>query len=422
MRSFFQKNQRNPGRKTLAGLMAGSNSARSALSMAAGLMVAGILGPAQMGLVATARLYADYGPVVGLGAPNGMLQRVPVLRGRGSHADAKLCQDAVFSYVLFTSLLVLTAAVPLALTGLIPPWILWGAASLIVLNLLNQFWSTVAVQNRRFVLLAGCAIALGVMSVVTVPLAFFDYRGGITRLVAVALVEAVILMSIVGIHLRPRIAIGDVRRCIAIGWPVLLMAFMTTYAAVLDKTLIKITLGTKALGLYAIASTIVINSAVIQQAVARVLQPDVGEQLGRSGSAKEAATKVLRAFPGVAALATVLAVAGGVAVPHFVHWFLPAYEESIGACQVACAVFGFRCMNYSGFFFSLCRRNGPAIILQAVALGIQLLLSLFFHNRGMGLMSFPLGLLAGTIVYTCGSNLLIFAISRGRISWTVTLS
>lgn len=397
-----------------------SNGVHTFITLLASFIVARLLGPVGMGHLGTARLIGLYLGPLHLGAPQGMGQQVPILRGAGQNEEAERLRSAVFALASVLSLAGVALAAIAFFIGLsigeaLVSWVLGGGILIFVFNLHSQYLTLALGNDKKFKAISLKTLGASLATLFTLPIVLWGFEAAIVRVWLISLCEVLVGVVVGRLVLHGRLNGATLKNAVRIGLPIFCLGFLQQYATVLDRTLVRVLMGSEALGIYTIASVVAGASIALPQAIVRVLYPSIGELYGATGNARVAARAVLKPMPILFAMAAVILTVGSLVVPPLVARFLPAYAAGIPSARLAVVCCAMALFAYGTFFFHLIRRVRYIFGALLAGLSLQVLVSIVLFKSGMDLLSFMAGTLIGAGFFTIVLNAAILLIAAGRI-------
>ncbi len=324
-----------------ASMVAVGNYASVAARVLRGLIIARILGPADMGILSAVNLVTGLGQYADLGVTNAVGREIPVLSGEG-RADAaeemiwySIAAKIVGGMLVGSMLLVYALARWTALPPSLRLGLCLGGATLVLtgvaaaLQSAGQARRKFAVASRIAVVVASASLVLGVIGAV-----LWGLNGVILSQLAAAFVSVGYAVTVS----RPfASAVFDPvawRRLIALGVPVALLTFMGFGLENVDQAIILSLLDSRSLGLYTVVLYAGSALSLLPLSVSNVVGPRL---LVAYGAKKSDAVIDLMTWRPVLLLSMlmppVIALAWALA-PAAVNLLLPSYGEVIGPLRI----------------------------------------------------------------------------------------
>jgi O-antigen/teichoic acid export membrane protein len=309
-----------------------------------GFLLAGVLGPALFGVwtkIKIALLLLHYGQ---LGVHEAMLREVPFAAGKKQDHEAKTIERNVLGFDLFVAVAVsvLLVAIVFLVDGsagaaLHSPWLLLAA----IFGASQLYWYVHAKlrAEKRFASVSRTMIGFAAASTL-LGLAAAHHHGLAGFLIALGLshVLAVLLANPGGTPL-PRPALDDavLRRLIRIGFPIMASGGLATLLWNVDKIAIWCLLPRESLGVYALASYLVISVTMFPESVAAVLYPRLMERLAKTGTGETIARYLVRPTLLIGNLCCPLLGVLFLALHVPLRWWLPKYAAGLVPGQILIA-------------------------------------------------------------------------------------
>lgn len=392
-------------REQLAGLtgLLGSRIISGLFRVSASLVVARMVAPQAMGVVAWMGIVAFYAPILTLGVTQGAERLVPFLRGKGDLDTGRRLWAAALKMVVAASLLCLVAgAAFLAIRYPADPeaaWkIFWGAflAALVLLALLG---TTYLIAEKQFILLQKVFLTEAVLWWILVPLAALGVPGLRARLILATVLPIMIIWRAARLSIplsSPRHK-GDLPRLVSTGFPILVARMLMAAAVMLAQTMVGGVMGDVYLGYFWPSVLLLSFLRLAEQVTARALLPGAAELYGKTSTARAVARFLVGPVLCLVAGATLVAIAAWLMVGPVVRLLLPQYAPGIAATRIlVLGLIAWAAVTPYVFFIAVGkqRRLFPIFLCGVAA---QLGASLWLYQRGWGLSSFSLGYVIGLV-------------------------
>lgn len=305
------------------------------------------LAPGQMGVYTGLRLLLDNTNRTSLGVSLGAIQRIPILRAQGNHAEAdRLANIAHTTNTLTCVLYAATLVIWGLFRSLIPSggpfgaeWS-WGLAAIGGLALLKRYESFLIVvlrARREFVITTQVDVLEGVVSLVAMTAGVYLLGlSGLLGSIAVVLLSKITFLHHAH-HWRFRWAWdwNELWRLMWVGLPIL--ANTAVFAAVMsvDRVVLLnfVADGERAAGLYSVA---LLGAGWSMDAAGRVVtvlythfQTTLGETRDEAAVARQAFAATNAQVPWYAAIGLLVSLAG----PAALGWMLPRYAAGLPALR-----------------------------------------------------------------------------------------
>lgn len=317
----------------------GSTLVCQGLGVAMSLVLRAALNPAQMGVWQGLKLLLGYANYANLGVSKGAARELAIAVGSGQLARAERGLNLAFTINTLTSLLygggLATAAIWIGRDrgGLLDNTWSLGLLALAVLVVLQRhltFHVTMLRCRQAFTLTSSVAVVEGLLTLALAGSA--AWRWGLPGLYGGTLATLLITLAYLRRQGARQLACdwqwSEIKRLVAIGGPILLAGVAATLFQSLDKLMI-LTFSTERevdLGCY--STTLLITGQIygLANMFAMVVAPRYGELFGHSGSMEQVARLVARASELLAAVTSLAAALGLVAVAPMLAHLFPDYR------------------------------------------------------------------------------------------------
>lgn len=362
--------------------------------------------PAEMGVWGAFLLWEAVLLVVRLGFVNAMAREYPYLLGKGKtgHA-ARLVQVTAF-HTLVSGIILMVVA--LGLTASFgkrnPSWLLAGLCFCVYspATLYQSFLEATFRGGRQFARLARIQWAAIVLAVISLVLVLqHGFPGYCLRQAGLAVVLAAMLHWRRPVKARPCWDRALFLELFKTGLPLFFSNYLTRLIHTIGHGTAFYLGGQHLLGLYTPVSATITCFANLPNVCSAYFQPKQNFEYGRTGDASRVVRRALVAGLGLILMALPLSlmVLGG--IPWVVGNFLPFYQESTTAMQMATLAGALRCFSITTTCYSTLKAWRPMFLNLGLMLGTQ------GGGVALGLICLPqrpleaivLGLMLGQIVY-----------------------
>jgi len=255
-----------------------------------------------------------------------------------------------------------------------------------------RFGAASALQALFGGLMTGAAIVLALRSAT-------DFRT-VAGLYGAPLIVAVMLgfaLTRPPVHVRPRL--GEVRRLVGIGFPIMLAGLLFSLFVTLDRWMAVTLLGAERAAPYALASLIASGMLVVPSVVSQQTYPRMAIARGEGSSVAELRSMARRQGLLAAGLIAPVAICVALFAWLVIPTALPAYTASAPAAVVlslGLVVLGYLTGygNYLNVVGGQWRYLGAQLVGVACAIGLM-----FVGGRLLGLIGIALGMAASHIIY-----------------------
>lgn len=296
------------------------------------LLVARLVGPELFGVWYLLNLLLTYRSVTFLGVVNGMLLKVPMLRGSNEQHAVSLHQNVAFSAMLLSVMLTALALLALMFVGSgVHVQYLGVMILLFFSNQLYYFIDALFIANAQFNNISKMQMACAVLfPCLTVPLVYrYGLSGFIVGTSLAYLAAAALAFWKYGIQLKFQLNQKVLRHLIAIGFPIMLVGIIYSFFLTVDRWMIELMLGTEQLGVFSLAILTFGTLTILPATIARQFYPKMAFDWGntRSSAVLEAWCRKQMRYCSYVVLATVIGVQ--VLFPLLIWYWLPQYQASI---------------------------------------------------------------------------------------------
>jgi O-antigen/teichoic acid export membrane protein len=377
-----------------------SSYVSTALQLARGIVLARLLGPASLGLLATVGVVMAYLSYADLGMGRVPLREIPLAVGAGRGEQAEEWR--------FYGVVAKTACATIAALGL---------AGYVLLN-----WQTLG-ADLRFGLLTACVVLVasaltaeqqvimqadqrfGRLMTLLVVTAAVNLLGGVagaviagvrgvfvSQLVAFAF-SAGLSVWLAGLPRRAHIRAAFLRRLVRAGIPFALIAFVGYNLINIDQVMIASLLGSEALGIYMLVLYAASALALFPNALAGAVGTRLLLRFGKDPTTTAIGGLTWRPVAALSVVMPVLTALAWAVGPWVIVWLLPAYESAIGPLRVYVVGAFFLGINVgtSTVLFAL-NKHRYYIPIVAGCIGLNVVLDLAFVSwQHWGLIGIALG-------------------------------
>ncbi|MBX7167148.1 MAG: lipopolysaccharide biosynthesis protein [Pirellulales bacterium] len=388
--------------------VSGSTLVGQAFGAVTSLLLRVLLDPAQIGLWQGVRLVVNYGNLSNLGVSRGASREMTIALGRGDAPAAARSANLAFTVNTISSAVcgaaLLCCGSALAFTSTSASGRAWGAALVVagLLCVVQRFLTyqvTVLRAHQRFATTATVTVLEAALTLLICGVA--AALGGLTGLYLGSLVVGLICAAYVtlGTGSRPMLAWDrvEMRRLLAVGFPILLAALANQLFRSLDRLTILMFMPDRELqlGLYSAALLATGQMFGVANALATVMGPRYGEILGRTGHTRSvAALAALASGQQTALLAVIGAMAIVLGAP-LLGLVLPEYRTGLlglpwlvgGTIALGIA------LPASQYLITIDRQRALLrIVLASVVVGAGLNLVAIFSGHGIAALALAVGL------------------------------
>jgi len=376
----------------------------------AGIVVARVLGPEQLGILTLPVLVISYLPFVNIGVVDALIREIPLLRGSGDKQRLQQSINSSFSFLLLAILLLM-----LALSGartvfpdlLTPdPWLFTFVIAVVPITLFNRFFYTLAMGHQRFHLISVATISQSLFRAVVVLslLALVSTQLQLYAQPAAILLSLVMAVAVFWWHLRPRLrfhlSLPLLRHFIATGFPISLYALFLLMLTNGDTFVIGRRFSLETLGYYQLGNLVRDTLIMLSGAFASVILPAYARIYGREGNSEFLRHKVFSHFYYFLLGGSLLIGFSWAALPFLVQWLLPQYLPAIELLQrMALVVFPFMLTLVLTSYLIVCNRQKLLVLFQLLAMAFYFTLDGFLVHGEAELLRAPWIAFTGYSIY-----------------------
>jgi O-antigen/teichoic acid export membrane protein len=368
--------------------------ADQASRMLVGLAAAAVLTPVTFGSWVLANSMIQYASFASFGAVHGAAREIPRLLGEGDAARAAHVEAVARGLAISAGVGAAAVAMVAGLLVLwdIEAWLLGVAVFVQGVGFFQQAVFRGRLQFRA----AGEQLLVG--AVVLPMLAVPGFGAGANGLVAARAAAGTVALWITARRRsapwRLASSLTTTRTLVRVGAPIMLGGVIVAVLLTLDRWLIEALMGRSAVGVYGIVIMTANALLVVPTFLAQQVYPRLSYRRGAGATARDLLREAFR-FGAVAAVVTAtLGSAVAVLAALLVPQFLPAYAVAIPALQLmVVAVVTYAAGAGLAYVLNLTDHQVWLLVSQAVAVAVNLAVSLMLVRVGFGLNAFPLALL-----------------------------
>ncbi|MBN1825438.1 MAG: oligosaccharide flippase family protein [Candidatus Eisenbacteria bacterium] len=384
-------------------------------TMIRGFVIARLLGPEEYGNWVALLVIYQMGAYVHLGILNGMDREIPFWLGRENRERAWGFRDAGFTAVTGLSALLVLALIAVDLVG-------WKGYTSVTRLALPLAGVAVLLQNQVFLhynifrstqrigpVSQGWALQ-GILDLaLSVPAAiFYGVHGLFVALVITNLSVVAFLRIRSDWSFRLRASLGDWKRLLVRGGPVLAYLFMEVLLRQVDKFVIIAFLSREQLGFYGIAFTVASMLRYITSSASFTLFPNFLAKFGETGEISSLARTLKEP---TFAFSIFIPVFLGL-VMLWIHipvvFLLPKFLPGLSAMRIlVCGAVFFSLASLSSYFLITVNRTRVLLLGGAAIVILEAALNTLFIRLGYGIHGVALG--SATCQFLYGTILLAYA-------------
>lgn len=385
--------------------LSASNLISSALTIISGLIVAKWILPEELGTFNSFTVITGYIVLIQLGIPSGLSRELPLYLGMADKEKAyqyvstaqfwlKYLGFAILSVSFLLSIFFVQRSYKLAAGTLVIGLSVWQ--TLYVTKYLKILYRT----NRDFNKMSWIKIIVAFTSFVSIVFVYlYDFYGLCIRLFAVVTVDFLITYYWRPIKVRADFSRVSFRELMNVGLPMFGVANVYDLWPLVQRTLIVSLGGTKALGLYAIASITENVMKTVSSSISNVMYPTMTSKWGAGFSVKDVLRLAAQPLMISVGLFAVLIPIGWYLLPMFVHHFLPNYVIGIEAAQWMLIVGYFGIFLVLSNIYNVLQKQRQRLIIYVSGIGVWIISVLSIYLLyGFELKIFPISMIIAYVV------------------------
>lgn len=384
-----------------------------------GLIIARLLGLDGYGTFNIINMILAYTAYIQLGLKNAQSLLVPVALGKGNQKEAQHITEAIFTFEVLLTALVIVGLWMLYASGYtfrntLTLYLLLALSATIFLGRIDELLDSYLLAYGQFKCLAGLRFFS----------AFFNLLFGVPFLLAYGLLGLVfswfltylLLDSYVflsyRIRFRARWGWKKTVECIKVGFPIHVNNLVGGNLWMLEKTLVALLLDKTDLGLYSFALLVFTPANLIPSSFNKIISRRMAEYRGRYGIDTGQYMKPFFGLPLVGYLflsVILIATAYYFYVVLVMHWF-PSFQPSTTVLQIL--IFGypfFQLRVFAGATLTVTNRSLDFFMCQMVAFGINIVADYALIKAGYGIYGAAAG---SSISYSILGWLLLYRAYR----------
>lgn len=353
------------------------------------LLVAKLVGPKLFGVWYMLNLLLTYRSVTYLGVVNGMLLKIPILRGKKEQNEACVYQNVAFFSVILS---VLFTSIILSLlayfnTGEFSAYLY----PLILLFFANQYYyfiDSLFIANANFGSISKMQVLCALLfPCISIPLVYLYSLSGFMIGTSLAYLLAVLIVYLkFGLSVRLQFDIAVFKQLVKVGFPIMLVGIIYTFFITVDRWMIEMMLGTEYLGIFSMAILTFGMLTILPATMARQFYSKMAFDWGVTGSKEVLRNwcKKQAKYSFYVILATVAAVI--TIFPLFIRYWLPQYQESI--ISIVTISIGILSMPVSagwGDIINILGRQKVLIFISVIFIIVNIIFTYTLIKMGLGI-------------------------------------
>lgn len=317
-----------------------ANFFRSFIAIISGIMTAKWLLPEQLGSFNTLSIFTSYIVLAQIGIPSGLSRDLPFLYGKKDVVNANSIAATSKYFMLRMSLIIFLISCFGGAYFLINQDIKYGVGSLVIGVTsfqglyVTKYLKILYRSDNHFIKLAKItfinAIVLGA-SIILVY--FYEFYGLCIRAILIALVDAYFTNKWKPLNVKSKWSLDNFKKLLKTGMPIYSVANIYGLWPTFQRTLILSILGTRALGLYALANIVQNMLNTFSGAISSIIFPKMSNAYGAGYSFLQVLKIPLQLMTIAFSLNLIILVVGWFLLPYIINLFLPNYVLGIEAAQ-----------------------------------------------------------------------------------------
>lgn len=317
-----------------------SNLIGSILNIVAGLIVAKLLLPEELGLFNSFSIFTGYIILLQIGIPSGLSRELPFFFGKGEIEKAHKFASTAQFFSLSISILILVISIVVAGYFYYLSSIDYAFGSIIIgITSFRAFYVTKYLKilyrsNTDFNKLATIDFIFAVISLLSVVFIWlYGFYGLGIRVFLTVLVELIISFYWRPIRIKPEWSLVRFKELFKIGGSMFFVSSIYGLWPTIQRTVILSLGGVKALGLFALAFIVQSMLGIVSSSISNISFPKMSYAYGKGASFKEILNIPLTFVLYAIVLHIIVAIIGWFLLPIVVEMFLPNYIEGTEAAQ-----------------------------------------------------------------------------------------
>lgn len=389
-------------------LQASAGYVSTALQMVRGVLLAALLTPAQLGIVAFIGIILGYALYTDLGMSSAVAREIPLAHGLGDERmESAWCWYGVLTKVvtgLVTALGVLTYV--LLTSGSLLSDLRFGLLTAVVVIVLQAFVAaeqTIFQAVLQFGRSATLVIALFGVNLVTgvAGAAVAGVRGVFVGQAVAFVITVGIALALGGLPKRVTLEFSKLRHLFAVGLPLCLLYFASNNIIYIDQVMVVTLLGRAPLGVYMMVLYAGNALFLLPSALIAVVSPRLIRRWGEQPTPAAIFGFTWRPVRLLSLLLPVFVVLIWILVPAALNEFLPRYAAAIGPVRIYMVGMFFFCLNYGvGSTLLAMNKHRYNIPVVSACIGLNVVIDIIFVRvLHAGLAGIALGSAVTYFVY-----------------------
>lgn len=379
-----------------------------AAGMVKGVILPGLLGPAQFGIWTLMNVIGGNCANSHFGLLHGMNKEIPKLNAKGDSINKIVLMNSVFSVNLFLGLMTGTF---LYLYGYFSAIDYYYPLCMVALFVVFQsiyvyYLSLLRAEHQSTLYSVNTALYAVLSTILVIVGSLYSSNKLVGALLGMLIAQAAIVIVLLinaGYVFRFRISGLHIKNAFNVGLPILIVGLVDMVLISMDKWLISWYLTDIDLGLYAFGLIFSSLISTLPVSFIQVIYPRIIENYSINKSYVSSGTLALRAIPLIAYGVIVCVVIANALVPFLISIFFPQYKEALPIVNI---------LIQGGLFLSLTHaaaayliavdRQNSLLYIQLSAIVVGFTVSLIGLNIGKGIYAVALGTVSSYAIYGLG--------------------
>jgi O-antigen/teichoic acid export membrane protein len=397
-----------------------------AITLITGILSRKYLGPVQMGVWSLLQIIIVYGAYSSLGVTEAISREIPYHRGKGDEAKAEEIKNIIFSFSMFTSLLVAVGCIAYAFLNQeqLGREVFIGllfVAGIILLQRLNNLYIAFLRGYKYFRIAATQMIYSSIVNGVLVAVLTYQFEvyGFMTAMCLSLIFNILYIHAHHPFHFRWAFTLKGIWGLIQFGFPLIIIGLLATLFVTIDKIMIAKILGVRELGIYSVALMAYLFLHTLPNSIGVVLIPNFHQKFGETEKPEGLRQYLVMSSKVFADLMPILIASGLFLFPYITLKILPEFTESIEPLKFILPGVFFLALNHPfSYFIVVIRKQLTLIPIILGACVIAVLCNYLFLTKGFGLKG--VGLTTGIVAFV-NFTLTYFVSTKKIFSWAESL-
>ncbi len=368
-----------------------STAAVNASKLLTSIFVADLSGPVNFATWNILQPILLYGSIISLGVPNAMNRYVPMLTGASRKQQA---DDWIRFAFWFTVSACMAASFLLIAISFFDHFLPFSSNCLLFMSFLffayniYNFFLFVLKSRVQFDLMSLQLILFAVVwPIACVVLTWvWGVNGYIIAQFLVYTTISVWIYCRSGVTLTRPSTFTLFRPATVVGFPIMLAGLLLSLMLTVDRWIILQWLGIEAVGHYTVAILVQTTLTILPQVISQQFYPRMAESYGQTRSIRLLRVPVFKQSVVSLGVTLPLLFAVYLTLPATVSWILPEFSTGVEPARIILLGVAFMPITLGiANFFNIIGKQMYYLLAQAFTLGVNVFLSIWFIERGMGL-------------------------------------